>query len=97
MSERSKKIGTLVSGSLQLLQPSPALHPGMIPLHKHLRHFAVFPALRPGILRVFQKPVPVAFAYITLRVGQHPGYQPANRICDGHGGDLAPGQDKVTK
>ena len=69
----------------------------MVAGEKHRGHLPALPDLRPGVLGIFEKPVPVAFADIALGVRQDARNQTADRITDGHGGDFAAGEDKVAQ
>ena len=53
------------------------------------------PHFGPGVLGVFEKPVPMALLLEARRIGQHPGHQAAHRIRNRHGGDFPAGEDKI--
>src|SRR5258705_13519346 len=68
----------------------------MIPRPQHFRDRAPFPLNRPGIVRIFEKPL---FKALFLSAGgraHYPGEQPDASIEDDHRAKLAAGQDIVT-
>ncbi len=95
--ERGEHIGPPLPGADKLLLPPPRGHVLMVPGEQHLRRPHALPDLRPGILRVLQKPVPVALPHVALGVGQHARHHAAHAVGYGHGGYLPAGQDKVAK
>ena len=67
----------------------------MIAGEEDLRHGSAVPDGGAAVLRVFQHPREVALVLEALRVCQDPGDHAAHGIGDGHGGDLAAGEDEI--
>ena len=55
------------------------------------------PDIRPGVLWIFQHSIPMAFVFVTLRIGQHSRTQAADSIGNGHGGVLSAGEHKISQ
>ena len=81
----------------ELLLAAPVGDLCMVAIQEHFRHVEALPFFRAGVLRVFQKPVPMAFFGIALLIGEDTRHETADGICDRHGSNLATGKDKITK
>src|SRR5947207_5783963 len=67
----------------------------MIPRSQHLGDRAPFPNDRPGIVRIFEKPLIEALLLSAGGRAHYPGKQPHASIEDDHRAELAAGEDIV--
>ena len=69
----------------------------MMAAQQYGRHLAAVPLLRPGVLGILQKAVPMAFLGVATLLRQHTGHHTAQAVRHRHGGDLAAGQHEIAQ
>src|SRR3954447_26813140 len=69
----------------------------MIPRPQHFGDRAPFPNYRPGIMRIFKKPLLEALFLSAGGRAHYPGEQPDASIEDHHCAQLTPGEDIVAE
>ena len=69
----------------------------MISSAQNLRHFKAFPLVRPGVLGIFQKPVPMTLAGIAFLIRKDARNQAADGIGYRHSCNLSPSQHKIAE
>src|SRR3982750_4733751 len=67
----------------------------MIPRSQHFGDRAPFPCNRPGIVRIFEKPLLEAFLLSAGGRAHYPGKQPHASVEDDHCAELSAGEDIV--
>ena len=93
--ELSEHVRAAAHGAQDGLLFAPAVDKSVIAGEQHLRHAQPVPLVGAGILRILQKPVPVALVREADLVTENARNQTADRIGNAHRRQLAAGQDKV--
>ena len=86
------QVGAAGAGADAALLAAPDLNFLVVAGQQHGRHGASLPHLGAGVLRVFQKPVPVAFVLIAFFLRQHAGLQTQHTVRHHKACQLAAGQ-----
>ena len=95
--EPGEEVRAAGHGTLVALLLPPGGHVGVVAGEKDLGDFAAVPLLRTGVLGMLQQAVPMGLLHEALLVRQDAGDHAADGVTDGHGRDLAAGEDKVAQ